>query len=287
MKTNFLIILTCAFALQINASDLPLNRKVSPRYSKKSKNIFMKEDGGDRTSQHVVKINIFPLFVKYPMLQYEFGFHKNMSAALTFGYLAKIKIPDIIFTPSENANGMKEGYDLPKFGGWSVTPEFRFYPGKKEEHQAPHGFYLALYGRYSSFKLSADYWGAATRDANGNTLTTRLYKTSATFASFTGGLMMGSQWIINEHFSIDWWIGGGGTGKGKLTLEAHSDDPSLNMSGQEQTDLENDIKENLGELQYFSNGAYTIETTPNSAKVVIKGIPAASYRFGLCFGYAF
>ncbi len=280
MKKNLFgaLMLLIGFTTQLSAGDPPEIKETSPLYIKKKKATRSSEDGGDRTSKQVVKLNLSQLVLRNISLQYEYGFHKNMSGALGISYLLPIKIPATVFEPSPNG----DGYQLPKFGGWSVTPEFRFYPGKKEEHQAPHGFYLAPYFRYSKYTLSADYYDLQPSGFS------RLYKAKASFGGFTGGLMLGSQWIISEHFSIDWWILGGGAGKGKLTLEAKSDDPSLNLSAQEQADLKTDINNSMGELQNFSNGAVSIETTTNSAKVTIKGIPMASYRaFGICFGFAF
>jgi hypothetical protein len=280
MKNNLIkvIALSICFAFQLSAHNPPEIKETSPLYIKKNKVNKSSADAGERTSKQVIKLNLSQLALRNISLQYEYGFHKNMSGALGISYLMPLKIPSVVFEPS--ANG--EGYQLPKFSGWSVTPEFRFYPGKKEAHQAPHGFYLAPYMRYSKYTLSADYYDLL---SNGNM---RLYKASASFSGITGGLMIGSQWIIGKHFSIDWWIIGGGVGKGKLTLESKSDDPTLNLSAQEQADLKTDINTNIGELQNFSNGTINIETTSNSAKATIKGIPMTSYRaFGLNLGFAF
>lgn len=261
-----------------NSLTVPEIKETSPLFIKKKSKLGSASDGGDRTSQSVVKMNLSQLVFRNLSFQYEYGFHKNMSVACGFSYVMPLNIPDKIFTPSSNG----EGYTLPKFKGWAITPEFRFYPGAKEEHQAPHGFYIAPYFRYSKYTLTAGY----NELLSNNTL--RYYDVKATFGAFTGGGMIGSQWILGKHFSIDFWIIGGGAGKGKLTLSSSSNDPTLNLSQAEQDQLKTDIQDNLGELNNFSNGKFSVETTSNSAKVTVKGIPWNSFRaLGFCLGFAF
>lgn len=100
--------------------------------------------------------------------------------------------------------------------------------------------------------------------------------------------MIGSQWLIGKHFSIDWWILGAGGGKAKFNIESKSIDGKLNMSTQEQADLKADITDNIGELGSFGKGDLTVETTSSSATATVKGLPMTSIRgFGLCLGFAF
>jgi hypothetical protein len=114
------------------------------------------------------------------------------------------------------------------------------------------------------------------------------YDVKATYSGFTAGLMIGSQWLIGKHFSIDWWIIGGGAGKANLKIDAKSTDGSLNMSDQEQANLKDDINTNLTELKSFGNGNVSIDTTPNSATATVGGLPMTSIRgFGLCLGFTF
>ena len=206
-------------------------------------------------------------------------FHKNFSAALGISYLIPRNIPSQLFTPSSNGSG----YQLPKFGGWSITPEIRFYPGKKVKHKAPHGFYLAPYFRYSKYTMKSDYVDVdSTSGARHN------YAVKANYSGFTAGLMLGSQWMIGKHFSIDWWIIGGGYGKAKLKIHAESTDGSLNLSPQEQEDLKQNIKSNTTELGSYGNGEVTVETTSNSATATVSGLPMISLRgFGLTLGFTF
>ncbi len=281
MKKNLLTIslVLSAFSLQVMANTEPSLKDKTPVFLIKKKNTFMKDDAPVSSPKNVIKLNLSQLAITNISLQYERGFHKNFSAALGISYLIPRQIPSQIFTPSDDGSG----YVLPKFSGWSVTPEIRFYPGKKVKHQAPHGFYMAPYFRYSKYTLKSDYV-----DIDSTSGDRHNYAVKANYSGFTAGLMLGSQWLIGKHFSIDWWIVGGGYGKAKFKIFAESTDGSINLSPQEQEDLKADIKENTSELGSFGNGEVTVETTSNSATATVTGLPMISLRgFGLTLGFTF
>jgi hypothetical protein len=279
MKKNLFIVsaLALAFSVQLTAGDqFPKEKKLLFFNHKTS---LVKEGETARTPKQVIKLNLSQLAFTNISMQYEFAFHKNFSAALGGSYLLPRNIPSQFFTPSSNGSG----YQLPKFGGWAVTPEIRFYPGKKVKHQAPHGFYLAPYFRYSKYSLNSSYVNIDSASGSHQN-----YDVKASYSGFTAGLMIGSQWIIGKHFSIDWWIIGGGYGKAKFKINAESTDGTLHMSQQEQDDLKRDIQDNIGELGSFGNGEVTVETTHNSATATVTGLPMTSIRgFGLTLGFAF
>lgn len=280
MKKSIPLIFAIAtfFCSQLAAKTNPIETENKGLLKKKNTKLLMKDGAADFSKRHVIKLNLSQLALTNISMQYEFGFHKNMSVALGFSSIIPRDIPSVIFNPSSNA----EGYQLPKFGGWTITPEFRFYPGKKEKHQAPHGFYLAPYFRYASYSLNATYLDSV------NATTTRKYDVKAKYAGFTGGLMIGAQWLIGKHFAIDWWIAGGGAGLATFSIDSKCVDNSLNMSQQEQDDLKSDINKNINELGNFGKGAVSITTTPNSANVIVKGVPMTSIRgMGLTLGFYF
>lgn len=280
MKKSLLIIssVLIVFSSQITAKNEPF-LKETPSFLIKKKNAFVKDDAPTSSPKHVIKLNLSQIALTNISMQYEFAFHKNFSATVGGSYLIPRDIPSQFFTPSANGSG----YQLPKFGGWAVTPEIRFYPGKKVKHQAPHGFYLAPYFRYSKYSVNSAYVDIDSASGKRNN-----YDVKASYSGFTGGLMIGSQWIIGKHFSIDWWILGAGYGKAKFKINAESTDGNVNMSPQEQENLKNDIRTNIGELGSFGNGEVTVETTSNSATATVKGLPMTSIRgFGLVLGFAF
>ena len=282
MKKHTLIIscVILALSMQLKADNTPFFLKeVAPVVIKKKKDLLVKRPDAERTSEQVIKLNLSQLALTNVSLQYEYGFHKNMSGALGISFFFPRSLPQIFFDPTANT----DGYTLPKFSAFSITPEFRFYPGEKVEHQAPHGFYLAPYFRYSKYTLKANYV-----DYYNGTSNAWVYDASISYSGFTGGLMLGSQWIIGKNFSIDWWILGGGAGSSKIDIRAKETTGNLHMTAQEQLNLNNDINTNLVELGRFSNGAVDISVTDNSFRAVIKGIPMTSFRgFGLNLGFAF
>lgn len=281
MKKNLLIMTAVVFSFssQLKAKNEPLLKEQAPAFFSKKKNTFMRDDAPAGTPKNVIKLNLSQLALTNISLQYERAFHKNFSAALGFSYLIPRSIPSQIFTPSENGSG----YQLPKFDGWAITPEIRFYPGKKEKHQAPHGFYMAPYFRYAKYGFKSEYVDidSITGDRNN-------YHVNASYSGFTAGLMLGSQWMIGKHFSIDWWIVGGGYGQAKFRIHAESTDPGFYLTPQEQEDLKQDVRENTSELGTFGNGEITVETTSNSATTTVTGLPMISLRgFGLTLGFSF
>jgi len=278
-KQSFVNKLTITIVILLTVVSIQAKDKEKEKYEP-----FYKpsEEKKERTSRNVIKLNATQLFLTNPTIQYECGIQNNISIGISGSMLIPRNVPRLFFKPDEDK---VEGWQTPKFGGWAVTPEFRFYPGAKQENQAPHGFYIGPYVRYSSFALKADYYDIGVENG---TQFDRVYNMKAKYSGTTVGLMLGSQWIINKHFSFDWWIFGMGGGSSKFQIEVVSKDGALNLTGQQQDDLRADIVNNLDELGKFGKGNYTIETTTNSAKLTVKGIPMTSVRaFGFCFGYAF
>lgn len=93
-----------------------------------------------------------------------------------------------------------------KLNGWSITPEFRYYAGKKEAMQ---GFYVAPFMRFGNFEVSDDF-------------------AKADLKSIGAGLLVGNQWIFRKGLSLDVFMGPSySSGNLKLTDgEAKPDTPS-------------------------------------------------------------
>ncbi len=273
----FIIVLFLGVTKQSFLANNPFEKfsKTSQNAGSPKRSLLLLSEDERKTRRNVLKMNITQLIFRNFSFQYEYGFNKNMSAALGFNYVMHRTVPRVIFEPESDT----KGFQVPQFSGWGITPEFRYYPGKKKEHQAPHGFYLAPYLRYSSFTLKADYLEERT------SLPPRLYKASINYSGYTVGLMLGAQIITEGHFSLDFWIVGGGAGSSSLRVNAVTDDM---LSQAEQDDLRKDILNNIDELGRFSSGAIKLDINANSANLVIRGIPMASYRaFGINLGFSF
>lgn len=226
--------------------------------------------------QQVIKLNITQLAITNLSFQYEYGFHQNMSAAVGMSYLLPRAIPGF-FLPDSTANTVNRILS-PEFSGFGITPEFRFYPGKKENNKAPHGFYLAAYIRYSNYKVSASYVEKFSKNLS-------TFHLNASYRGFTGGMMIGSQWLIGKHFSIDWWIAGAGFGKSKLAIDAF--DGAANLSPEDQIQLKNGLTNYLAGLNFIGADNPLVSTTSKSFVAQVTGMRMFSYRAGLCLGFAF
>ena len=170
-------------------------------------------------------------------------------------------------------------FQSPQISGYAITPELRFYPGKKEKHQAPYGFYLAPYVRYTNFNVSAllplDPDPASLFPGGSIDL-------SLNYNGWAGGIMMGSQWVIN-HFTIDWWIMGMHFGQGSITGAASS--ALFGSYPDVKDELQAEIQDVMSELPFDTQTSVSVIN--NTAQVTIDGLPFGGFRGGLCLGFAF
>lgn len=127
--------------------------------------------------KNVFKVNPLSLGVLTASVAYERAFSPTMSGQLGFFYT----FPVITIASTQ-------------FGGFGITPEFRYYLSMNE---APRGFYLAPYLRYQRFKLTY-----TSEDPES-------YQTGkGTFTAFGGGVLIGKQWIMsNDRISLDVFVG--------------------------------------------------------------------------------
>ncbi len=228
----------------------------------------------------VVKMNVSQLLLGTLAFQREYGFHKNMSFALGAHFLLPKKAPKYFAEEDPTGEGLRDT----KLKGFAITPEFRFYPGAKEEHQAPHGFYLAPYFRYARFTFTSGYHDVYYDDVTKKNVEYG-YDMKVTYKGNTIGLMIGSQWIIGDHFSIDWWIIGAGFGKADLEMRADGQGFTLDQDAQDE--LKKQLEREFAAASFIGSKP-VVETTATSAKVTIPNLPMRSIRaFGLCLGYAF
>ncbi len=230
--------------------------------------LFLSQVVHAQDNKNVVKLNIFALGVQNFSLQYERAFTKKSSAALGFSFMPSRALPTSL--TDSDSSGLLKGLSI---SGFSVTPEYRWYPGS--EDGAPNGFYLAPYLRYASYSMSTDY---AFTDPMTNT--TALYPFEATYSGFGGGLMFGAQWLIKGKFSIDWWILGAHYGASTVTAAIDMDLSALGPQGQAEMQAE------LNKIQ-LPIGTSTTKVTNSGVDMEFSGLPFAGIRSGLTLGWAF
>jgi hypothetical protein len=219
------------------------------------------------------KVNLSALFLRNVSLQGEYAFHKNLSVCLGGRWMFPYSLTTVLGD---------QGIELqsPQIRrGYAITPELRFYPGKKEKHQAPYGFYLAPYVRYTNFNISAlvpldpdptAFFPGGNADLSLN------------YTGWAGGVMMGSQWVIN-HFTIDWWIMGMHLGQGSIAGTASS--PLFGIYPDASAELQDEIQSAMSDLPFDTQT--TVSVINNTAEVKVTGLPFGGFRGGLCLGFAF
>jgi Protein of unknown function (DUF3575) len=174
--------------------------------------------------RELIKVNLSAAAMGAVTLQYEKILSKHFSFALGAGYRPKNLFPyakklekyvdfadgKIDYISFDNVKKADS-----KIGMFHITPELRFYFGKK---QAPIGTYVAIFGKYNNFQgdvpvfVDTDYKGVPVRLEL--PVDTKLQTTS-------GGLMIGRQFRLGNRFTFDWYVIGGHFGRVKVHGESN------------------------------------------------------------------
>jgi hypothetical protein len=150
---------------------------------------------------NIFKVNLSSLLLKNGSFQYERVVKRNFSYALGFSILPKSDLPFAGTLKDQfgsNADA-KRAIETTQLSNYSITPEVRFYMGKKG---APAGFYLAPFVRYQHMSFDQIYQYTASNNKVHNP------RISGTINNIGAGLMMGTQWNLSKSLTLDWWIAG-------------------------------------------------------------------------------
>jgi hypothetical protein len=222
--------------------------------------------------KNIVKLNLSSLVFLNASLQYERVIKDNMSVAMGISLMPKTPLPfaETLQDQYGDNEDAKRAIETTKLGNFSLTPEFRWYVGKKG---APNGFYLAPFVRYSRFTFEQLY------EFNTNT---RVYNPliKGTMKNIGGGLMIGAQWTLSKHISLDWWIVGAmyGSTKGDFT----GFDDMTTMTQEERIKLKRDIEDVPIPLSDINATIYD-----DRVDVTLTGPYVGLRAFGLALGYKF
>ncbi len=144
---------------------------------------------------NILKINVPALFLKNISFQYERKTRKKNSFVLAVRYRPKSTMP-FQSTVEKLIDQSSVRVDLFKMGNFGITPEYRFYFGKKA---APQGFYIGPFISYNHY--NADIPINYMSDTK-----TGVFKGGIN--TFTAGFQVGAQWRLSEKIYLDWWIVG-------------------------------------------------------------------------------
>ncbi len=235
-------------------------------------NTAMAQKENDTTHQkkNIIKLNLFALGLKNISVQYERVVSRKVSVGLGIRYMPDGSLPfksvfKNIIEEEGDANTINQ-VDNIVLGNFAITPEVRFYTGKKG---APKGFYIAPFVRFARYNTKLPF----TYDDGGVKKSIDL---AGSLSTVTGGILFGKQWQLGKRIYLDWWLMGPqyGTSNGKI-------DGKKTMTPSEQSSL----REELDDLDIpFTKITYTVDG--NGAVVNFKG-PWAGLRSGLCIGINF
>jgi hypothetical protein len=219
-----------------------------------------------------IKANIISPFIKNYGFQLEQVLSKRISIAVGYRTMPKGNLPlkSNIVAASGGSTSTEDALDALMLQNTAITPEIRFYVGKKGYGR---GFYMAPFFRSANYKvdgLTFDYTNAS--NVNSSIALSGELKT-ATF-----GLQLGAQWSIGKNVCLDWWILGPHYGNANGVMTGKS---SIPLSATEQSSLNT-------ELNNFSVPLADVSHTVNAsgATINITG-PWAGIKAGLMLGIKF
>lgn len=228
---------------------------------------------------NVTKINVLALPFRNISVQYERLVSRKISLGVGVRMIPKGKFPMLNAFESyvDNAETFEELQNI-RVSNLAFTIEPRFYFGR---HDGARGFYIAPYGRYSTYGLGFEQfeYTVGAEDESGNYREeTHTMALDGQIGGFTGGLLFGSQWRFGRWVYLDWWILGPAYGfaTGKLTGSS-----AVPPNPEAQAVLAEEL-ESL-EIPMVNTEAHV---DSNGAKLDMKG-PWAGIRTGLAVGIRF
>jgi hypothetical protein len=224
-------------------------------------------------SYNMIKINLFALPLQTFTLQYERVINKFLSASLTVRYMPHATVPfkNLIYNMSGgNDPDFKEILDNMLISNYAITPELRFYLGKKGYGR---GFYLAPAYRYAHFtidKLEYSYINSEDQES--------FINLSGKMTANYGGFIIGAQWLLGKHLILDWWIFAPFLGAEKTDLSGRTTEP---ISEEDQDILRQDLEDI--DIPYTTT---TVSVHEYGASLQLHGL-LAGVSSGLAIGVRF
>lgn len=226
-----------------------------------------------KISKNFIKVNLTSALIKNYSVQYERVLTRTVSVALSFRMMPESHIPYVNkiiewgnITDPDALNVIRNT----NISNYAVTPEVRFYTGKKKYGR---GLYFSLFYRYGHYETNnvqipydTDGGGHVTIVSAGNV------------NSHTGGFMVGAQWGLGRHMCLDWWILGPSFGVSSGKGHGLSTGPLSTVDQQDIISKVNDF-----DMPMLKK---TVEVTSDKVLVDFKG-PWAGIRAGISFGVKF
>ncbi|MEL6676318.1 MAG: DUF3575 domain-containing protein [Bacteroidota bacterium] len=172
---------------------------------------------------HGIKVNPLGLAGRNLTIGYEYVTNDRQSVAVNLNL--SLGLPGAAsdaLADELSAGGTTGAVSL---SGFSITPQYRFYGAKKG---APQGFYIAPFLRFGNRNITATgSYDGQSADID--------FSTTALGAGF----QLGTQWLIKERVSIDWYF---------LGLGANFQAFSGRFVSDEILSIEDDIRQQINDL---------------------------------------
>jgi len=226
----------------------------------------------------VIKFNTTSFVTNHYMFQYERVLSPKHSIAIGIGFSSDAELPfkEQLLDAADGNQDAINAIESTKFDKLTITPEYRFYTGSKV---APIGFYVAPFMRY--MHMSSDQiYPFTTSDGNYHEIPVQ-----GTFDCFGAGAMIGIQWALGSHLTLDWWILGPFYGVQDGSFHGTGD--LTDYTTQDAADLESDIES-------VDLGPWSVEATVSGAgttngvvDATVEGPYLGLRAFGFALGFRF
>ena len=254
-------LLTFVFLLMVSFSTL---------FSQKDWNV---SDGALLDGRNILKLNLTGLPLR------NFGFYgeriinNRFSAVLGVNFMPTGGIPfsNSFHITEQDVQGT---IDNTKINSLELIPEIRIYTGSGYGK----GFYFAPYFKYERYGVKD-----LTTTFTDNDGIDREVITSGKLNTYSGGLMIGHQWLMgkNKNILLDWSILGIHAGKSSGNINGYY--ALGTMTESQQQDVKDNIDETLDKIPMLK---HTTTVDDKNVLVEMKG-PWAFFRMGLSIGYRF
>ena len=226
-------------------------------------------DSSRKIYKNVIRYNLSGALVfgvdKYIVLGYERVLSPRKSVSINFGSAALPKLASIVTDSFKTEkSGDRKGYNF--------SIDYRFYLGKENKFNAPHGLYIGPYYSYNHFDNKQDWLHIASAGSS-------QVSTNSKLNISTVGFEVGYQFIIGKHFAIDMIMVGPGLGFYKYQATFTS-----NLSEAQKEQLKEALKQTI--TQKFPGMNYVFSDQKIDADGVMKS-STLGYRYIVHIGYNF
>ncbi len=220
-----------------------------------------------------IKTNLTSILLKNYSLQYERILNRKFSIAVQYRTMPATTIPFqklILKAVGDDDPDTKKIIEDFRMSNYAITPEVRFYVGKKGYGR---GFYIAPFYRYASFTTNdLNVFYTDENDVESS------IKLSGKLNANTGGILFGVQKFLGKRIVLDTWFLGPHFGAGKGDFSGVSSKP-LTQSEQD------DLRRQLEDIDIPLTDK-TVNVNANGATLKLDG-PWGGIRGGISLGVKF